>query len=76
MNIMSRIILFIDNVIIASGLMFCSCTHNHAFEILMQETPTKTWTEKIIKAQRLGELVAILYPLLAMSLWVFFYYLF
>jgi len=30
--------------------MFCSCTNNPAFEILVQETPTKTWREKIINA--------------------------
>ena len=30
--------------------MFCSCANNYALKILMQETPSKTWTEKVIKA--------------------------
>jgi len=30
--------------------MFCSCANSYVVEILIQETPTKTWTAKVIKA--------------------------
>jgi len=33
--------------------MFCSCANSYVVEILMYETPTKTWAEVVIKAHNL-----------------------
>ena len=30
--------------------MFCSCANICALKILMQETPTKTWAESVMRA--------------------------
>jgi len=55
--------------------MFCFCAKKYALEILMQETPTNTWAETVIKAHiyvtfwRVGGAFITFLP---MSLWVFF----
>jgi len=37
--------------------MFCFCANNYAVEKLMQERPTKTWAEGVIKKTPTHQLV-------------------